>query len=171
MWELRPCDYYDVLDGPKIVYPDIAKHARFYLDTEGIYIRNTAYCLGSDDKYLLGVLNSRLAWFAIARISIPFGERAGEYRYRLFTQYVEQLPICVVDGSDRGDLTRRDRVEQRVDQMLAFQRELAAVKTSHERTALERQISAVDHEIDRLVYELYRLTDEEIRIVEEATPR
>ncbi|MCY2995817.1 MAG: Eco57I restriction-modification methylase domain-containing protein [Planctomycetota bacterium] len=171
-WELRPCDYYDVLDGPKIVYPDIAKHARFYLDTEGIYIRNTAYCLGSDDKYLLGVLNSRLAWFAIARISIPFGERAGEYRYRLFTQYIEQLPIYVVDGSDHGDLTRRDRVEKRVDQMLAFQRELAAVKISHERTALERQISAVDHEIDRLVYELYRLTDEEIRIVEEeATPR
>jgi hypothetical protein len=27
-WELRACDYYDVLDGAKIVYPDIAKGPR-----------------------------------------------------------------------------------------------------------------------------------------------
>jgi hypothetical protein len=29
----------------------------------------------------------------------------------------------------------------------------------------------MDRQIDQLVYELYALTDEEIRIVEEATPR
>lgn len=168
-WELRPCDYYDVLDDPKIVYPDIAKFPRFYLDTEGLYIRNTAYCLGSDDKYLLGVLNSRLGWFSISQISIPFGERAGEYRYRLFTQYVEQLPIRLVDGSDLGDLARRDRIAELVEQMLSFQQQLAAVKMPHEKIVLDRQISAVDRQIDRLVYEMYGLTDEEIRIIEEST--
>jgi hypothetical protein len=48
---------------------------------------------------------------------------------------------------------------------------LVRTKTTHERTALQRQIEATDREIDRLVYDLYGLTDEEIRIVEEATAR
>jgi len=41
----------------------------------------------------------------------------------------------------------------------------------HDKAALQRQIDATDPQIDQLVYELYGLTDEEIRIVEEATPR
>jgi hypothetical protein len=82
-WELRACDYYDVLDGAKIVYPDIGKGPRFFLDTAGTYIANTAYCPGSEDLYLLGILNSKLFWFAIGKVSIPFGTRAGEFRYRL----------------------------------------------------------------------------------------
>jgi len=53
-----------------------------------------------------------------------------------------------------------------VDRMLDLHKRLAAAKTDHERTLLERQISATDREIDRLVYELYGLTEDEIKIVE-----
>ena len=42
----------------------------------------------------------------------------------------------------------------------------ADAKLAHEKTALERQIDAIDKHIDNLVYELYGLTDEEIKIVE-----
>jgi len=35
-----------------------------------------------------------------------------------------------------------------------------------DRSALERQITAIDRQIDELVYELYGLTADEIRIVE-----
>jgi hypothetical protein len=45
-WELRPCDYYRYFDRPKIIFPDICKGPRFYLDHSGIYLSNTAYCLG-----------------------------------------------------------------------------------------------------------------------------
>lgn len=168
-WELRPCDYYEVLDGPKIIYPDIAKHPRFYLDSGAMYIRNTAYCLGVADPYLLGLLNSQLCWFCIARISIPFGTRGGEYRYRLFTQYIEQIPIRQIDPLNKHDVAKHDRMVALVDQMLKLHERLAALKPGHEREALQRQIDATDGQIDRLVYELYGLTDEEIRLVEEAT--
>ena len=43
-----------------------------------------------------------------------------------------------------------------------------SVKTLHEKTVLQRQITATDHQIDRLVYELYKLTAEEIKIIEKA---
>ena len=53
-----------------------------------------------------------------------------------------------------------------VDQMLDLHKRVATAKTNHERTLLERQISATDREIDQMVYELYGLTEEEIKIVE-----
>lgn len=46
---------------------------------------------------------------------------------------------------------------------------LAAAKTAHDKTLLQRQIDATDKQIEQLVYELYGLTEEEIRIVEEGT--
>ncbi len=56
-----------------------------------------------------------------------------------------------------------------VQSMLDLHKQLSSAKTDHEKTVLERQISATDRQIDELVYELYGLTAEEIKIVEEAT--
>ncbi len=165
-WELRPCDYYEVLNQRKIIYPDIAKHPRFFLDTQGTYIRNTAYCLGNADPYLLGLLNSRLAWFAMSQISIPFGTRAGEYRYRLFTQYVEQIPIRAIDVSDPADKSRRDHIVRLVEQMLDAQQRLETARSDKDKNYYSAKCAAFDRQLDGLVYELYGLTEEEIQIVE-----
>lgn len=165
-WELRPCDYYEQLDAPKIIFPDICKGPRFDIDRDGRYLANTAYCLGTDDLYLLGLLNSKLFWFAISNISIPFGIRAGEYRYRLIYQYMEQVPIRILDFSNKLDQAAHDRMVALVEQMLVLHRKLAAVRSPQEQTVLTRQCIAADGEIDRLVYQLYGLTEDEIKIVE-----
>lgn len=168
-WELRPCDYYEYFDAPKLIFPDICKGPRFYFDRTGIYLANTAYCLGTDDLYLLGFLNSRLFWFAISNISIPFGIRAGEYRYRLIYQYMEKVPVRVINFSDKSDKAAHDQIVSLVEQMLELRKQLAAARTPQEKTALERQITATDSQIDRLVYDLYGLTENEIKIVEGQT--
>lgn len=165
-WELRPCDYYEYFDRPKLIFPDICKSPRFVHETSGMYLANTAYCLGTDDLYLLGFLNSRLFWFAISNISIPFGVRAGQYRYRLIYQYMEKVPIRVIDPSDSLDIARRDRIVSLVESMLAMHERLAGIESVQLRTVIQRQIDATDREIDRLVYELYGLTDKEIELVE-----
>jgi hypothetical protein len=54
------------------------------------------------------------------------------------------------------------------EQLLALHHHLAAVRTPQEKTALERQIAAIDAQIDCLVYELYELNEQEIGIVEAA---
>lgn len=56
-----------------------------------------------------------------------------------------------------------------VERMLALHKQLAAAKTDHTKTNLQRQIDATDAQIDKLVYELYGLSEDEIRIVESAT--
>ena len=158
--------YYSHFEAPKILFPDICKGPRFYPDDSGTYIANTAYCLGTGDRYLLGFLNSRLFWFTIANISIPFGVRAGEFRYRLIYQYMEKVPVRVIDPSNKADQAAHDAVVSLVEQMLELHRQRAAVKTPHEQTALDRQIAATDARIDHLVYGLYGLTEEEIKLVE-----
>lgn len=83
-------------------------------------------------------------------------------------QYIEQLPIRPITFAAPADRARHDRMVALVESMLALHRQLAAAKTAHEQTALQRQIEATDRQIDRLVYELYDLTEEEIKIVEDA---
>jgi hypothetical protein len=168
-WELRPCDYYSHLDAPKIVFPDICKNPRFYVDRSGIYLANTAYCLGSDSLYLLGLLNSRLFWFAISNISIPFGIRAGEYRYRLIYQYMEKVPIRPVDLKDPADKARHARMVELVEQMLAARKQLAGAQSERDKDFYTNRCDGLDRQIDALVYDLYALTPAEIQIVEGAT--
>jgi hypothetical protein len=162
-WELRPCDYYDYFAKPKIVFPDICKNPRFCLDESGLYLTNTAYCLGSGDKALLGFLNSRLFWFLIGRISIPFGMRAGKYRYRLIYQYMEHVPVVVPNGKQSA------RLVAAVDTIIGLNGRVAGETLPQRREQLQREINATDRQIDQLVYQLYGLTEDEIRIVEEAT--
>jgi len=168
-WELRPCDYYDHLDRPKIVFPDICKGPRFHLDHKGVYLTNTAYCLGSSEAYLLAILNSSTFWYAISRISIPFGVRAGKFRYRLIYQYMKNIPIRTIDFSDVDDKARHDEMVTLVERMLDLHKRLADARTRHDKTTLQRQNDATDTQIDRLVYDLYGLTEDEIKIVEDAT--
>jgi len=164
-WELRPCDYYSHMEAPKIVFPDIAKDPRFFLDRNGYYLGNTGYILASHSLSLLGVLNSKLFWFAISNISIPFGFRAGRYRYRLIYQYMEKVPIRVVGPAKDG---ASEKIVQRVAQMLEAKDKLKAAETERDRAYFENRCAALDRQIDQLVYELYGLSQEEIRIVERA---
>ena len=158
--------YWEAFDKPKLIFPDIAKEPRFCFDTGGHYLSNTAYCLGTTDLYLLGVLNSRLFWFAISNISIPFGIRAGKYRYRLICQYMEKIPIHVINVSDSAQVAIHDKIVKFVESMLALHKQHASAKSEAQRGAIQRQIEATDAEIDRLVYDLYGLTKDEIAIVE-----
>jgi len=167
-WELRACDYYDRFEKPKIIYPDIATTCRFALDSNGYFGSNTTYFIPSNDLYLLGILNSKLGQFYFSEVCSGL-EGGGTIYLRFFGQYLEEFPVHSIDRSDPADKARHDRMVELVETMLKLHKQLAAVKTSHEKTAIQRQIDATDKQIDQLVYELYSLADEEIKIVEEAT--
>jgi hypothetical protein len=83
-------------------------------------------------------------------------------------QFLVQLPIRVIDFSDKKDVRRYDRMVALVEQMLSLHKQLAAAKSEAQKTVIQRQIDAADAEIDRLVYDLYGLTPEEIQLVEGA---
>ena len=80
--------------------------------------------------------------------------RRADERYNSGLFHVERTPIRPIDPSRPEDVARHDRLVSLVVQMLELHKLLAAARTGHERTALERQIEATDGQIDRLVYEL-----------------
>jgi hypothetical protein len=118
-----------------------------------------------DDRYLHGILNSRLAHLFIR------AHRPGEHRAPVLPAHVtrKNFPVYVPDFDDPADAARHDRMVALVTQMLDLHKRLNDTTLEHEKTVIERQIEATDREIDGLVYELYGLTDEERRIVEEGT--
>ncbi len=110
---------------------------------------------------LAGALNSRL-------ISLFYSQRAVKSTRNIFPKIVirnlREFPYPQAPESGRVG-----RVASLVGRIMQLQIQMAAAKTAHDKTVLQRQIDKTDKQIDQLVYELYGLTDDEIKIVEQAT--
>ncbi len=154
-------DYWPAFEKTKIVLPDISLHSNFTYDSDSIFCGNTAYIIPVDDKYLLGILNSRLITFVYQYISATY--RGGYLRF--IDQYLAQLPIRTINFDNSADVALHDQMIELVDRMLDHQKKL-----QHDdlifRRPVELQIERTDREIDNLVYKLYNLTPAEIAIVE-----
>jgi hypothetical protein len=161
-WELRSCDYYPEFNKPKIMLPDISTRGNFILDDQETYCVNTCYIISNSDKYLLGILNSKLITFFYSKVSSVY--RGGYLRF--IYQYLVELPIRIINFEDAADKARHDHIVSLVEQMLAAKAKHAAATTESEKNRLDIQIEALDRQIDAAVYELYGLSEEEKRIVE-----
>jgi hypothetical protein len=108
-------------------------------------------------QFLLGILNSRfIGWYFRKKFQIS----ADDTFPQIMIRDIMQFPLPDADEA------RHDKMVSLIEQMLSLNKQLVSAKTTHEKTALQRQIEATDKQIDSLVYELYGLTEEEIRIVE-----
>lgn len=93
-------------EEPKIVFPDIAKEARFAFDDNGFYVNDTGFAIPVKDLYLLGVLNSTAAWEYISRTAAVLGDPDRRGRLRLKRAYMEKLPIPNAPATERAVISR-----------------------------------------------------------------
>ena len=168
-WQLYPKNL-DVWEQPKIMLPYMITRLAAFYDEEnnyfvnvttggfGVTLRNT----NLSEKYLTGLLNSKLLDWFLKQVSTSFH---GGY-FAANKQFLVQLPILCLDLNKTTERSRHDKMISLVESMLALNKQLAAAKTPHEQENLKRQIDATDWQIDKLVYELYGLSGEEISIVE-----
>jgi len=148
-WELRPCDYYESFLSAKIVYPIIAKEPRFAFSVDEMYFNDKTFFIPTKDFFLLGYLNSKLAWFYLKKICSVLGDPEKGGRLELRTIYMETLPVPKVKPQQAKEIA------QRVEKILAL-------KTKDQST----NINALEDEIDQIVYKLYNLTPDEVQIIE-----
>ena len=92
-WEIRSCRYAVEFEMSKIMFPDLGANCRFCLDKSGLFLINNAYFIAEDDYYLLALLNSQFAWEYLKRICTRFRGKT----LRFSKQYLEKVPICVID--------------------------------------------------------------------------
>ncbi len=156
-WELRPCDYYQEFEKPKIVWQEMTEKPAFALDLEGFYSLDTVFILTYKDisflKYILAIANSKLIEFFVKTIAYALSDEA----FRWKKQYVEQLPI-----PPNPDPQKKNRIIERVDKILKIVSEKGC---NSEET--KKEVEKISREIDKLVYKLYNLTPEETKIIEQ----
>jgi len=94
--------YVDSFESKKIVFPDISESVQFAFDTSGAYLDMTAFCIPTDDLYLLAVLNSTSVNHFFSSIGAQV--RGGYLRFK--RQYVEQIPIPAVTPDQQRQCER-----------------------------------------------------------------
>ena len=115
-WKLlRACSYYKEMHKEKIVFPDIASSPRFSLDISSSYVLDGAFFINSNDKCLLGVLNSDLAWQYFKSTCTSIGNASNKGRLRLKKSHIESFPLPV--GFEKTTELRR-RIENTMDKIL-----------------------------------------------------
>ncbi len=138
---------------------------RFCLMASGGFSITVNPSCGLSPNYVLGLLNSKLIFWRLRSISNVF--RGGWVTCT--KQYVETLPIRMIDFSRASEKAAHGRMVSLVDSMLSLHKHLAAAKSAAQKAIVQRQIEATDRQIDQLVYQLYGLTDEEIALIENST--
>ena len=88
-WELRPCDYYELFDRPRIIHADITWRPEFSECSGKAVVLNTAYIWPTDDRFLLATVNSPVMWYYMWRRA-PHGK---DDALRLIRSFVSTLPI------------------------------------------------------------------------------
>jgi len=144
-WEMRPCKYLQEFEKPKIILQGLMIEPSFALSLEGHYLNAPANFIGSDDPYLLGLLNSRLLWFFHKNLTISVQQGF----LRIYVYNLEKLPIV------RPKEAYSHAIVQCVNKILVAKK-----------IDPKSDISMLSHEIDQMVYGLYGLTPDEIAIVE-----
>jgi len=117
-----------------------------------------------DQKYLLGLLNSKLLNWYIRQISTQF--RGGYYSYA--RRFIEHLPIYSDIESNGNTIRHKTDLTQLVNSILQLNKSLSTATLPEDKKSLKRLIDKTDRDIDNLVYELYGLSDKEIQIIEDS---
>jgi len=115
------------------------------------------------NKYILGVINSRL-------LSFWFDVTFDKFQRAIFPQFkvneLAQFPIRKISFRDKEDENHHNKIAALVDSLLGLHKQLAAAKSVEQKGIIQRQIRATDRQIDQLVFQLYGLTDEEVAPIE-----
>lgn len=148
-YELRSCSYYNEFEKDKIAFPEIGMEPRFALIPKGVYFRNSAHLIPSDDLCLLSLLNSKVSFFFFKLECDVFGE-VGEGGRIMFREiYVERFPLPLIQNSTKEKLSSLSN----------------KIVNAHQ-TSPQANTKQLEDQIDIMVYKIYDLTYEEVKIID-----
>jgi hypothetical protein len=166
-WELRSCDYYEEFEKSKIIYPNICQRPEFTFDEGGLYTNQKCFIIPVYDKYLLGILNSKLSFFIFRQVLPKLRGDFFEPGYK----YMKDIPIPRMDLSDGKSKARYEGLSALVEEMFELQRRYQEAGENREKERYRGEIEEMDGRIDQMVYGLYGLTGEEIALVKKEIGR
>lgn len=155
-----------IYESPKILMRRIGQEIIATFDEAKYYNVCDVYNLlaknGTDLKYILGILNSKLMSFYL---KTKF-KNAKKIFPKIPIQYLEQLPIKTLNLKTQTEKQQHDKMVQLVEDMLVLQENLQQALTPQSKEQIQRIISYKDDQINTLVYQLYDLSAEDIDLIE-----
>jgi len=137
-WELRPCDYYHEFEKEKIVWSYISEKPAFAYDKKSFYPLKTIFFMtGSNLKYLLGVLNSKIPYWYLKHTATSLSKAIEWYK-----QYIERIPVPQITEENKHIV---EKIETLVDQIMELNKQKKFIQdtfkglvenTSREKTPL-----------------------------------
>ena len=141
-YHLRRCAYTDDFSKQKIAWGNLSLDAQYTWVSDDFIINNPSNFIVSADKYLLGILNSKLADFYIRSLGVT--RNGGYFEYK--PMFVEKLPVPQIDSAKRKPYI------ELVDRILTLK--------SNGESSIQEEI-----ELEALVFSLYGLTDDEAEYI------
>lgn len=155
-------DYFNEFEKPKIIFPNICKQPEFTFDQKKWFTNQKCFIISLDDKYLLGILNSKLNFFLFDHLLPRLRGGFYEPSYVFFKTF----PIKTIDPKNKKEKSLHDEIVKNVDQLLKLNKQLNESKLPSKQDQLNSRIAHHDSRINECVYELYALTREERGMVE-----
>jgi hypothetical protein len=138
-YNLRNCAYMDDFSKQKIVWGNLNLEASYAIAPEGFYVNAPCPMIVPVNKYLLAVLNSKLADYYIRNLGVT--RNGGYFEYK--PMFIEKLPV--------------PRVPKPIEEL--FMAKVDSILDGNNNTEIEMTIN-------KLVFELYKLSDDEICFIE-----
>ena len=136
-YNLRNCAYLEDFSKPKIIFQEIAQESQFCYDDKGLMCNDTSRIIvGNNLPYLLGVMNSKIFFFAVK--TFYGGGVLGEHGIRMKHTFFEKFH-CIREN---------DNITSVAD---------ALVKTPNN--------TLVDT-FENILYQQYGLTKDEVKLIE-----
>lgn len=103
-------DYWHALEGPKILYGDIAWSPSFALDVSALFCNNSGYFIPTGDPWVAVVLNAPIGWWLAWRRA----QHGKDEALRYFNTFMETYPVPPISDEDVAmlvaDVTRSTAV-------------------------------------------------------------
>jgi len=144
-WELRACDYYNLIDNPKIIYPEIAMSSRFAIDENSTYINKTIFLINSSSYALLALLNSKLIWFYLMNTCASLGDPKNGGRLNMQRIYLETVSFPINLESNSLALEQQSKELQSLHTSLnkKINRFLNRLKSNFEIDKLSKKLQSI----------------------------
>jgi adenine-specific DNA-methyltransferase len=114
----------------------------FIYDDTNHYCNNSMWIIPKNDKFLVGLLNSKMGWWLISKYCTAI-----QNGFQLIWKYFGQIPIKNISEKEKKPFI------ELVDKIIAQ-------KQKGEDTKADETL------IDKMVYELYNITAEEQQLIE-----
>ena len=134
--------YSDDFSKQKIVWGNLCLSAQYTIVDEDYFINAPSAMITGGNKYLLAIMNSKVADWYIRKLGVT--RNGGYFEYK--PMFVEQIPIPIID------IKVQAKYESLVNQIL-------------NKRVLDENIKQLEDEIDRRACELYDLSREEIEYI------